>query len=253
MADFKTHLGISTLAASAAATTIFCTGVLLPEQVVAVFLLGITGGLLPDIDSDSSVPLKVVFNILAAVLAFLIMFTQRQGHSVLELFLIWIGGFFLVKYLVFAVFTRITVHRGMLHSIPCAVLFGLMTSILAWRWRGHTPLVAWTGGCFVTGGMLLHLLLDELHSMNFFGGAARRSLGSALKLVSFSDLKTTALIYILIPVLFPLTPEHDSFMRTFFDADTYASLSFLPHAPWFHALYDNLLVALSSLLSRGTA
>ncbi len=253
MADFKTHLGISTLVASIAATTIYCTGTLAQEQVVGLFLLGILGGLLPDIDSDSSVPVRVLFNLLAGVLAFVLMFPQKQGHSVLELFLIWIGGFFLVKYLVFAVFTKITVHRGMLHSIPAAALFGIVTTILAARWREHTPLLAWAEGCFVTGGMVLHLVLDELHSMNFFGGAARKSLGSALKLVSFSDLKTTALLYTLILVLLPLTPEHDTFVRTFLNSETYASMSFLPRSPWFHALYDNFLIALNSLLNRALA
>ena len=253
MADFKTHLGISTLASSIAATTIYCTGTLTPGQVVVVFLLGIIGGLLPDIDSDTSVPVRMVFNLLAGVIGFLIMFTQQPGHSVLELFLIWAMGFFLVKYLVFAVFARITVHRGMLHSIPAAALFGLITAIIAERGCAQSPLMAWVQGSFVTGGVLVHLLLDELHSMNFFGGAARKSLGTALKLVNLSDLKTTIVFYFLILILLPLAPDHTAFVQIFFNPETYGTVTFFPRPPWFHALCDNFLLAFKSLLTRALA
>ena len=253
MADFKTHLGVTTLASSIAATTVYCTGTLTPGQVVAVFLLGIAGGLLPDLDSDTSVPVRMVFNILAGVMGFFVMFTQKQGHSVLELFLIWLMVFFLIKYLVFAVFTRITVHRGMMHSIPAAVLFGLITTMLTAGWRDHPPHIAWLEGCFVTGGMLLHLTLDELHSMNFFGSAARKSLGTALKLVNFTDLKTTFVIYFLLLLLLPLAPEHDTFVQIFCNPETYGMVSFFPTSPWFHALYDNFLLAFKSLITRALA
>ena len=53
MADFKTHLTVASIASSIAATMLFAATVATPQEVLLYFVLGVVGGLLPDIDSDS--------------------------------------------------------------------------------------------------------------------------------------------------------------------------------------------------------
>lgn len=228
MADFKTHITVAFAASGLAATCLLAGGVARPDQVLFYFVLGSVGGVLPDIDADNSIPLKLTFDILSLVIAFGVMFSQRWGHSVIELSLIWLAVFLAVKYLVFSFFIRMTVHRGIIHSIPAGVTFGLMTVILLDQVRGVSSGYAWMGGFFLFLGYVIHLFLDELHSVNFSDMSLRGSFGTALKLVSFRDMKSTVAMYLVMIVLFFLAPPPGGFLRILLSKSTYAGIRFLP-------------------------
>ncbi len=211
-----------------------------PQEVLLYFTLGVIGGLLPDIDSDNSLPVRLLFTFIATVIAFLVMFKQRADNTVMELFLIWTGSFAFIKYFLFSLFTKVTVHRGIIHSIPAAVLFGFIGTILLYRIFHFNEFVAWMGGVFVFGGCLTHLLLDELYSLNLKGSRPKRSAGTALKLWNAGDLKSTAVVYFLIVLLFTATPEHHRFYSTITDTTTYRHLEFFPRGQWFNRLISEL-------------
>ncbi len=192
------------------------------------FVLGSVGGVLPDIDADNSIPLRWTFEILSFVIAFVVMFGQHWGNSVVELVLIWLVVFLAVKFLIFSFFIRMTVHRGIIHSIPAGVTFGLMVVILLDRVRGISAGDAWMGGFFLFLGFFIHLLLDEIHSVNFSDMSLRGSFGTALKLLSFRDLKSTMLIYAAMITLFFLAPSPGGFVRVLLSKSTYTSIRFLP-------------------------
>lgn len=228
MADFKTHITAACAASGVAATCLLAGGAATPDQVLLYFVLGSAGGVLPDIDADNSTALKITFDVLSVVIAFVVMFGQRWGTSVLELVLIWLAVFLAVKYLIFSFFIRMTVHRGIIHSIPAGVTFGLMAVVLLEPFRSISPGTAWMGGFFLFLGFLIHLLLDELCSVRVSGLGLKGSFGTALKLLSFKDMKSTLVLYAAMVALFFLAPPPGGFLRILLSKSTYAGIRLLP-------------------------
>ncbi|GBC63302.1 metal-dependent hydrolase [Desulfonema ishimotonii] len=228
MANFKTHLSVACVASGLVATCLLAGDVARPAETVLCFALGSAGGTLPDIDSDNSVPLRLTFDLLSFFIAFLVMFSQPAGDSVVELLLIWGIAFLSVKYLVFYFFTRLTAHRGIFHSVPAGGVFWFLTTILLHRLFNFPALTAWMGGAFVFFGYLVHLVLDEIYSIDFSKMALKTSSGTALKLVSFYDMKATVFMYTALIGLFFLMPDYKPFLDTFLNPATWAGIRFLP-------------------------
>ena len=84
---------------------------------------------------------------------------------------------------------KITVHRGMFHSIPAAVLSSLITLSILNIYIDSVDLKL-LFSISVGIGYLCHLVLDELNSAVNLGGmpfVPNKSLGSALKFVSKTE------------------------------------------------------------------
>jgi hypothetical protein len=200
MAGYRGHLACSTalgIAYGASAVWLFDF-----DWVPAAYAAIVTAasGLLPDLDSDSGVPVRALFG-LASVLVPLLLLPRILGMNLPpeQSFAILIGSHVVVRYGLAAVFKRITVHRGMFHSIPAMLIAGLAVFLLY-----HQPeqLIRYymAGGAML--GFLSHLVLDELFSVDLAGVKIRlkESAGSALKLMSSSwpaNLATYALLLVL--------------------------------------------------------
>ena len=77
-----------------------------------------------------------------------------------------------------AIFRKFTKHRGMWHSIPAAAAAGMITYLICLSPGHETRLLkAWS----VVLGFLLHLLLDEIYSVDLMGRRLKKSSGTALK------------------------------------------------------------------------
>ncbi len=239
MADFKTHLSTACAGSGLAATTVLLTGTGSPSEVFLYFTAGIIGGILPDIDSDQSLPLRLIFDFLAPVIAFPVVFSRSAGCSIAELFILWIAAFLTIKYFVRTVFTYFTVHRGAIHSIPAGILFGLSTTVLLRRVFAFSDAAAWMGGCFVFFGVIIHLVLDEIYSLKLSKMRVKKSFGTALKLGT-GNLRTTILVYIAIVAMLSLTPDSRTFIRTFSDKDHYLHVRFFPEGQWFESLSEKM-------------
>ena len=61
MADFKTHLIGAAAVSGLAATIVVMSGPFPHQAVIGYFILGVIGGLLPDIDSPPSIPIRLAF------------------------------------------------------------------------------------------------------------------------------------------------------------------------------------------------
>lgn len=182
-------------------------GLATPGETLVYLALGTLGSLLPDLDADGSAPVRASFTLAAVALAFLVMFFLAERFaSVAELVVVWVFAFLLARWALFALLTRVTVHRGMLHSVPAAAFFGLAAAAAAHRGVGAPAQAAWTAGAFVAFGYLVHLLLDEAYSVNLFGARARRSLGSAFKLWSRRGPAATLATYLAAVSAFLLAP-----------------------------------------------
>ncbi len=106
VADFRTHLTVTSICSSITATTMLASAMATPPEVLLYFTLGVVGGLLPDIDSDSSLPVRLLFTFIATVISFLVMFKQQADSTLVELFLVWAGSFVFIKFFYFLFLQR---------------------------------------------------------------------------------------------------------------------------------------------------
>lgn len=205
LANFATHLIGAACVSAAASGTTWLLGLLSPGEAAIACGLGIVGGLLPDIDAEGSTPTRLVFTgvgIAAAGLA--VMATGALGIP------LQIGaaaaGYALGRYGLAWVFGGLSVHRGLVHSVPVAALCGVGLAIACARLIAVDARVAWIWGLLVTVGFVAHLLLDELASVDLTGGRLKRSFGTALKLGSRRNLIGTALVYAALAGLLSVAP-----------------------------------------------
>jgi len=234
MANFKTHLAVAAACSGVMATGFLEAGVAAPRDVGLYFVMGTLGGILPDIDADHSVPGRMMFSFFALVIAFLTLFSRAGVFSIAELSILWAVTYVVVRYVIFLMFARLSVHRGVFHSLLAAAFFGLLTTSLAYHLFRLSTLGAWMSGLFVSVGYMIHLLLDEVCSVDLTGARVKRSFGTALKLIS-SNVKTTGLLVLATMLVFYTTPSADRFVRTVLNFDTYKSIKgqLLPKAGWF--------------------
>jgi hypothetical protein len=236
MADFKTHLLVGASTSSLAATSLMVVDLVTPREVALLAGLGTAASLLPDMDADASVPVKFFFALFAVVCGFAVVVRWMDGYSVLELVVVWLGVFLLIRFGLFHLFARLTVHRGVWHSMPAGLLFGFLSTAALYSIASQPPLQAWFGGAFVFFGYLTHLVLDELSSVDLWGVTCRRSFGSALKLFSLRNKKASAALYLATFLAFYLTPPVNDLTDVLLDPSTYQQIrvAFLPTEGWFN-------------------
>ena len=142
------------------------------------------GGLLPDLDSDSSMPVRELFGLAAAATPFLLIRrVLSQGFSMEQTLVILSGVYLLIRYGARALLGKLTVHRGMFHSIPAVLIAGLLVFLVY-----HSPVAG--DRLFLAGGVMLgfssHLVLDEWCAVDLLGARLhlRKYAGSPLKFFS---------------------------------------------------------------------
>lgn len=180
MADFNTHVTTSSLLGIGYGAT-GCYFGLPPEScVLAAGLCGLAG-MLPDLDSDSGVPLRETLSFSAAVVP--MMMIDRFQHMGLSLEQIVIAGglvYLAIRFGVAEIFKHYTVHRGMWHSIPAAMIAAVLGFLICSCEDINVRL--FKAGA-VLAGFLSHLVLDEMYSFDVKRGKLhiKRSFGTALK------------------------------------------------------------------------
>lgn len=180
MANFRTHITASTvLGIGYGAGAYFAYGVPWPTCAVAAGLCSVSG-MMPDIDSDSSTPQRESMAFASAVVP--MMLVHRFQHLGMTHEMILLAGaavYLFIRFGAAALLRWYTVHRGMFHSIPAALVFGEVAFLLA---SGDDYLRLFTAGAVVIGYMS-HLLLDEIWSIEWARGLhLKSSFGTALKL-----------------------------------------------------------------------
>ena len=179
MADFHTHIGVSSALGVAYGTVGYLVyDVSLPAVVLSAGLCGIAG-MLPDLDSDRGVPVRESMSLLAAVIPMLLLNRFRQmGWSQETIVLVSGGLYFLIRFGGATFIHKYTVHRGMWHSIPAAVVAGLMVYLLCAS--PELNVRSYKAGAVVVG-FLSHLLLDEIWSIDVRRFRVKKSFGTSLK------------------------------------------------------------------------
>jgi hypothetical protein len=150
------------------------------------------GGLLPDLDSDSGVPVRELFGMASALAAVMLLKPIHDaGLNIHQALAVAIGAYLFIRYVVSSVFRRMTVHRGMFHSVPAILIAGLVV-YLAYPTFDLWVKLYMSGAVMV--GYLSHLVLDEAYSVDFNGVRVRLNqfAGTALKFGSSSWVATLA-------------------------------------------------------------
>jgi hypothetical protein len=85
---------------------------------------------------------------------------------------------------------------------------GVLMSAIAWQHLQASELQSWLLGFFMTLGYLIHLVLDELFSVDFTGVRVRRSFGTALKPLDVNQLPASCLVLFITLVAWFWTPPY---------------------------------------------
>lgn len=179
MADFKTHITFSTgLGIAYGALGYWQYELPLGNCVIAGAMCSLAG-MLPDLDSDSGVPIRELKLFTSAVIPMMLMERfQRMGMNHSSMVLAGGIAYVIIRFFVFNMFRNYTKHRGMWHSLPAALIASTVAFLLSSNPDVAIRLFqAWA----VLLGFLSHLLLDELYSVDLNGRRLKKSFGTALK------------------------------------------------------------------------
>ncbi|MBI3466283.1 MAG: metal-dependent hydrolase, partial [Planctomycetes bacterium] len=183
MAAFRQHVAVSTvLGVGYGAAAYFGFGIDWPTCVIAAGLTGYAG-MLPDLDSPTGQPVREVFGLIAALVPVLLVEQLRAAVATVyeslarepavltpqAMVVIIAASYFAVRFGGAWLLDRLTVHRGMFHSIPAALITAVVAFLLL---QGPTLMLR----LFLAGGPLLgflsHLIMDEIWSVKLTGSDA---------------------------------------------------------------------------------
>ena len=211
MANFSTHLNVASLSGAVLSSVLAINTNIDNKTIFFCFVATIIGGILPDIDHDKSTPLKIMHFVFSNLIAFLVIYKYFAHLKVLEMVLIW---FFvnLIIAIIFYIFKKTTKHRGMIHSIPAAFLAWFLSSFILYKFFNFDLFNSYLIGMFVFIGFIIHLLLDEIYSVDLTGRKIKKSFGSALKVCS-KNTKINLFIYSLLILFLILLPQKIIFFK----------------------------------------
>jgi hypothetical protein len=235
MANFTTHIAIGTVVSGALATLTLAADVVAPQNLVAVTLAGALGSVLPDIDLKDSRPSRAMFAGLAIFASFAVLFNAATHYSIAELWLLWLGTLLLVRYGLHNVFHKLSVHRGIWHSLLAAVFCSVATAIVFRHLLGKPDGVSWLAGVFMFVGYITHLTLDEIYSVDVMDTRIKSSFGTALKLFDRRHVYASVAMAGATAVAIFLAPPTTTFVEGVGSHNLWTGLEqrLLPTGKWF--------------------
>lgn len=201
MANYRTHLAGGTVAGIALGSfSHWMADVSLSASLLAGCLCSI-GGILPDIDSKTSTSFKRCLAIVAGVSSLLLVSRLRDFPLDVESVVMIGGGIYIaISFFIGGLIRRFTVHRGMCHSIPMAVIAAQIIYLLT---SGTVELRLFKAFAIFLG-VLVHLTLDEFYSFEVKKKSItkkvriKKSFGTALKVIDFENMKSTLFFFAII-------------------------------------------------------
>jgi len=239
MANFNTHFIVASSASAIASGIMLSMEVIEPNQAIMAFVIGTFGGLLPDIDSDNSKSISIAFTIISFLITILLIFFKSSTYSVIEMIIVGGMVFYTIRFGLIGVFRKVSKHRGMFHSVPVALIWGVGTAILMHLFFGLDELVSWVYGIMMSFGYIIHLLLDEIYSVDLANRRLKKSSGTAFK---FYKLKTNTdkiqniLIYAFLIFLLYNSPDTELVQKALFSKEAWLNFKdvLLPYdGRWF--------------------
>ncbi|MEN2495210.1 MAG: hypothetical protein TECD_01129 [Hyphomicrobiaceae bacterium hypho_1] len=240
VANFGTHISAGFVVIGAIATITLAADVISKECLLTITTAGVVGSILPDIDHKESRSSQAFFSALALVISFSVLTLNIDEYSVVEIWLLWLFSFILVRYAAATLFHLFSYHRGVWHSLLAAFFFWFIATNIFYYFINYDEVVAWCSGGFVFIGYLTHLILDELFSVDLMGRRLKASFGSALKLYDYRNISDSLIVGVFTFLAFLLTPSPESFINQIKSQQLWLDLKIklLPKGEWF-SLYPS--------------
>ncbi len=208
MANFKVHVTVAAGASLMAGLGAYIVSFSNIPQTLLLIMLGSTGGILPDIDSPHSTAVEWAFNILGIIISLILLFSFLDKLGVLLALFLAASTFISIKNYIRPVLSKFCVHRGVIHSLPVGLIFSGIVVLIADMATNNT-LFSWLCGLFLLFGFLIHLLLDEIYSVDLNGARLKKSFGTALSIYSNKNKIGYLLAYLLLIGIFFLLPKNN--------------------------------------------
>jgi membrane-bound metal-dependent hydrolase YbcI (DUF457 family) len=207
MANFEQHVNGAIVASGVMVVSLHSLGVLDKKESMVAIFLGLVGGVLPDLDLDSSKPIQIAFKLFSVIIPILVLLGVPYDMSIVKMLVIWGVSSLILHFVFFKIFLTLTSHRGIFHTIPMGIFFAQITTVLFYYFLQTSAVFSTMAGFFVFLGFMVHLLLDEIFSVNITGLRMKKSFGTALKFYSKNNLIGTYILYGLIIVTYFITPS----------------------------------------------
>lgn len=202
MADFYTHVTTSSVLGVGYAGAGIMSGLPIETAIVAGGLCGVSG-MLPDLDSNSGIPIREATGFAAGIVPMLLVDRLRLFLPHDGVVLVAACLYFFIRFVGASLLGRFSVHRGMFHSVPAALIFAGIAFLICGPADDHIRYFK-AGAVFF--GFMSHLFLDEIYSIEWKGGGWRvkKSFGTAIKLwgkdgwANFSTYAKLAVVAVMI-------------------------------------------------------
>jgi membrane-bound metal-dependent hydrolase YbcI (DUF457 family) len=127
-------------------------------------------------------------------------------------------------------FEAATVHRGIFHSIITGLFISLIIINTSYYLGNQSAKHSWMIGIFLLFGYIVHLLLDEVYSVDINNNLVKRSFGTALKLFDYKNLAISTIMIIATLIGFYAAPKSTEIYIAVTDKNTYQMIkkSFMP-------------------------
>lgn len=221
MANFNTHITVAAVASGLLSTLCFQVGFVGSSDALLLTLIGTIGGILPDVDLQHSYPSRIIFSLLGIIIAFLWVFSTESQWSILEVWVIGGAIYASIRYPVWMLFHKYNRHRGAIHSLIAAITFALFTTTISFTFFSKTAFISWLIGLLIFYGFIIHLLLDEIYSVDFMNRKIKRSFGTALKVIDTKQPVISGVIIAIGAISLWFSPNATVFFDTLSSHETY--------------------------------
>lgn len=171
------------------------------ELALLASVICVFSGILPDIDATGGVPEREAAGLLAAVAPIFIfeLFPGLRDDGISRIALVVIGSYLVTRMIVIRGLQKFTVHRGLVHSIPAAIIAFELAYLMFWD-------LVWSDRLYIAGaafvGFFSHLALDGYSNLDLLGKAMGNSQKRPAALKLFGDSwGSTAFLYSIVAVL----------------------------------------------------
>ena len=204
MAGYKAHLAMGMGVGLGGGLWLILSFSLSLFYLPVILLATVIGSLMPDLDSESGRPVRLLFVALGFVFSFFIGYYLLfiVEAEILQVALAVIAVFIIINFGFRHLFMKYTHHRGIFHS-----LVAVLTIVLSFNCTFLSLEIPLFESIIMSSalgvGYLSHLILDEMNSFINLSGipfVPKKSLGTALK-ISTKSLPMNTLIILLLTIL----------------------------------------------------
>jgi len=216
MASFATHFSVGIFSSFLTLLPLTFIGFMSFSQMFFCFFIAIFGSLLPDVDIPASGVAKFLFFVISIFLTyFIVSFSLIYFSYDYNIYIVFIVVFFILLSSIPYIFSKITAHRGIVHSLPMVVVLTFAFSTFCNHYLSLSSFFSWMLGVSLGYGFFIHLLLDELYSIDISGLKFKKSFGSAIKFYDKKEPIYSFLIYVLIIYQIQFLPTLDFISNKF--------------------------------------